>query len=170
MNVAPMITIQHLEMLDPTSITPSSVEREDLRLMKVDPPDGARNKWFYVQVGQKWRWTDRLPWSDQVWSEYANRPDIETWYARCNDQTIGYCELCKQPEGSVQIAYFGLLPERIGEGWGRHFLTMITQQAWTVPNTRRVWLHTCSDDHPHALANYQARGFRVFKVEEFPVT
>ena len=31
---------------------------------------------------------------------------------------------------------------------------------------QRVWVHTCSLDHPHALANYQARGFRIFRVEE----
>jgi hypothetical protein len=30
---------------------------------------------------------------------------------------------------------------------------------------RRVWVHTCSLDHPGALANYLARGFRVFKEE-----
>jgi len=27
----------------------------------------------------------------------------------------------------------------------------------------RVWLHTCTLDHPSALANYKARGFRIFK-------
>ena len=165
-----MITIQHLEMLDPHDLTPSSNEREDLRMVKVDPPDGQRNKWFYVEVGRKWCWTDRLPWTLEQWSDYASRPDIETWYGQWRDQTIGYCELCIQSDRSVQIAYFGLLPERIGRGWGGQFLTMTTRQAWMLPGTWRVWLHTCSDDHPHALANYKARGFRVFKVEEYPIT
>jgi hypothetical protein len=40
------------------------------------------------------------------------------------------------------------------------------------PAIRRVWLHTCSLDHPAALANYQARGFRIFdtveRLEEVP--
>jgi hypothetical protein len=31
---------------------------------------------------------------------------------------------------------------------------------------RRVWVHTCDLDHPRALANYQARGFEVFRVVE----
>jgi len=30
----------------------------------------------------------------------------------------------------------------------------------------RVWLHTCSLDHPYALANYKARGMKVYKVED----
>ncbi|MER0684083.1 GNAT family N-acetyltransferase, partial [Pseudomonas aeruginosa] len=28
------------------------------------------------------------------------------------------------------------------------------------------WVHTCTFDHPAALGNYQARGFRIFKQEE----
>jgi hypothetical protein len=29
-----------------------------------------------------------------------------------------------------------------------------------------VWVHTCNRDHPQALANYQARGMVIYKVEE----
>ena len=34
------------------------------------------------------------------------------------------------------------------------------------PNPSRVWVHTCNRDHPQALANYQARGMIVYKVEK----
>ena len=30
---------------------------------------------------------------------------------------------------------------------------------------RRVWVHTCTLDHPAALANYQARGMKSYKTE-----
>ena len=36
--------------------------------------------------------------------------------------------------------------------------------AWRLGG-RRVWLHTCSLDHPQALNNYLARGFKVFHEE-----
>jgi len=39
------------------------------------------------------------------------------------------------------------------------------RRAWQLPGTRRVWVHTCTQDHPHALANYRKRGFRVFKTQ-----
>ncbi len=29
----------------------------------------------------------------------------------------------------------------------------------------RVWLHTCSDDHPAALATYQKQGFVLVQTE-----
>ena len=43
-------------------------------------------------------------------------------------------------------------------------LTDAIDRAW-VFGTQRVWLHTCTLDHPAALGNYLARGFKVFKEE-----
>ncbi len=65
----------------------------------------------------------------------------------------------------LELVYFGLLPAFIGLGLGGALLTDVVQRAWAM-GARRVWLHTCDLDHPRALANYQARGFRIFKVEE----
>jgi hypothetical protein len=33
------------------------------------------------------------------------------------------------------------------------------------PSITRVWVHTCTRDHPGALANYQARGMVIYKQE-----
>jgi GNAT superfamily N-acetyltransferase len=53
-----------------------------------------------------------------------------------------------------------------GKGLGSAMLSFAVAQAWSRTNTTRVWLHTCTEDHPHALANYQKRGFRLFKTVE----
>jgi GNAT superfamily N-acetyltransferase len=76
----------------------------------------------------------------------------------------GYFELERQAKGTVEIAYFGLLPGFIGKGLGAYLLTFATRSAWDM-GAARVWVHTCDLDHPRALANYQARGFRIFHVE-----
>ena len=34
---------------------------------------------------------------------------------------------------------------------------------------RRVWLHTCTLDHPNALKNYIARGMTVFMKENINI-
>jgi len=66
----------------------------------------------------------------------------------------------------VEIAYFGLLPEYIGRGLGGALLASAIENAWAwSPTPSRVWVHTCNRDHPNALANYQARGFKIYKVE-----
>jgi len=78
----------------------------------------------------------------------------------------GYFELERHSDGSVEVAYFGLLPEFIGRGLGKHLLTVAVETAWSL-DARRVWLHTCTLDDPAALPNYQARGFRPFKEEVY---
>jgi GNAT superfamily N-acetyltransferase len=74
-----------------------------------------------------------------------------------------YFELEKNND-NVEIAYFGLLPQFIGRGIGGYLLTRAVEQAWQM-SAERVWIHTCSLDHPGALSNYQARGFRLLKQE-----
>jgi len=84
---------------------------------------------------------------------------------------IGYCELVQEADGSAQIGYFGLLPQWYGQGLGGLLLTKVIQQAWQLTSSR-VWLHTCTLDGPTALANYQARGFKLYdqktEVVELP--
>jgi GNAT superfamily N-acetyltransferase len=83
----------------------------------------------------------------------------------------GWYELRRVPEDrSVEIAYFGLLPGHIGRGAGRALLNGAVQDAWTLGGgAGRVWLHTCTLDHPHAMRNYEARGFRPFKTEIYEI-
>ena len=68
----------------------------------------------------------------------------------------------KGPGGDVHIWNFGLLSQFIGQGLGSHLLTKALERAWAWVATK-VWLRTCSHDHPHALKNYLARGFRIQK-------
>ena len=68
-------------------------------------------------------------------------------------------------KSEIEIAYFGLLPEFIGRGLGGVLLTSAIETAWAwTPTPSRVWVHTCNRDHPSALANYQARGFEIYKT------
>ena len=76
----------------------------------------------------------------------------------------GYVEFNVHDDSGVEIAQFGLLPEFIGQGLGGYMLTLAVEEAWKKKPSR-VWLHTSSFDHPNALENYQARGFRMFKKE-----
>jgi GNAT superfamily N-acetyltransferase len=58
------------------------------------------------------------------------------------------------------------LPEFIGRGFGGALLTSAIEEAWRMsPSITRVWVHTCTWDHPDALANYQARGMVIYKRE-----
>jgi GNAT superfamily N-acetyltransferase len=89
---------------------------------------------------------------------------VETWVLSVGGVPAGYFELEVQAGADVEIVYFGLLPAFIGQGLGAHLLTEAVERAWER-GARRVWLHTCSMDHPQALGHYQARGFRRYREE-----
>jgi len=157
-------TITYLEMRSRDALRPSAAV-EGFELVCVAPADAGINRRYYEQVGADWNWTDRLAWSDVDWQTHVEREELSTWLAMHEGQEVGYVELEQQPQGDVQISYFGLLPDHFGKGLGGAMLTAAIETAWSLAGTRRVWVHTCTDDHEGALPNYQKRGFRVFKVE-----
>ena len=57
-----------------------------------------------------------------------------------------------QKDRSVEIAFFGLLPQFIGKGLGGYLLSEAIRKAWDL-DASRVWVHTCTLDHPRALGN-----------------
>ncbi|MGL4610332.1 MAG: GNAT family N-acetyltransferase [Trueperaceae bacterium] len=72
-----------------------------------------------------------------------------------------YFELEKR-EDTINLAYFGRLPQFTGKGLGGYFLSVALAKAWAW-DAQRVIVNTCTLDHESALKNYQARGFRIYK-------
>ena len=91
--------------------------------------------------------------------------ELVTWVAYVKGVPSVYFELERHEDGSVEILYFGIMARYFGKGLGGHLLTETVERAWEL-GANRVWLHTCTHDHEHALANYLARGFKVFKTEK----
>ena len=155
-------TIYHFEMTSREDLQPSVIP-DGLQLRRLNDP--SINARLYREVGAQWQWTDRLVWAERDWVEWVKRDEVETRVAFFGSEEAGYVELDRQADGSVEIVYFGLLPEMIGKGLGGAMLTMALEEAWDLEGTRRVWLHTCTEDHPHAVSNYEKRGFRLFRTE-----
>jgi len=156
-----------LEMRSPSQLNPKRVERPELRVLRVDPPLPAFNKFLHTLVGAPHRWGGREDWSEADWIEYAHRETVETWVAYLRGTPAGYFELEKSPFGDVHIWNFGLLPQFVGQGLGGHLLTVAVERAWAM-GAGRIWLSTCTHDHPHAIENYIARGFRVAETRVEP--
>ena len=132
---------------------------------RVDDAKAVRSRDFYRRVGEPWHWVDRLEWDDDQWREWTDRTQHHLLVCRQDGTDVGYAELEQQAGGDVEIAYFGLLPEAIGRGLGRWWLAEVLAEAWRLPGTRRVWVHTCTLDGPAALATYQGRGLRAYASE-----
>ena len=157
----------YLEMTRADALRGIPFRDPQTRVRRLAPDAVAEYRQLYREVGERWYWHDRLAWSDEQLAAYLASPDVAVFELLVADESAGYFELRRHPN-DVEIAYFGLVPRFIGRGLGGALLTRAAQEAWTL-GTRRVWLHTCTLDSPHALPNYLARGFREFKTERFTV-
>ncbi|MET9497181.1 GNAT family N-acetyltransferase [Streptomyces sp. NPDC006552] len=167
------VTTWSLEQTAPSDLRPAASPRGDaVRVVRSEVPSPEFSRFLYASVGGDIRWTDRLGWSYARWQEELGRPGAETWVAYERGTPAGYVELAAQDEGVVEIVYFGLIPAFRGRRIGGHLLSYGVARAWDLAErwpqrtpTKRVWLHTCSLDGEHARANYERRGFRVFRTE-----
>ena len=142
---------------------------ENYKIILDDKNDFQLNKFFYKQVGKKHRWVDRLNWSDDKWIKYISNKNLETYVIKCSEDLVGFFELLHNPElNETEISYFGLLQEYIGKGIGGYALSEALRRSFGR-NIKRVWLHTCTLDHPNALKNYIARGMTIFKKENINI-
>ena len=80
------------------------------------------NKFFYKQIGKNHQWVDRLTWQDKNWIDYVSNQNLKTFVLLMNNEYIGYFELIFD-KSDCEIAYFGVLEEFIGKGYGGFLLS-----------------------------------------------
>jgi GNAT superfamily N-acetyltransferase len=159
----------YLEMRSPGELRPGPVPSPAPQVERLSQCSVELFRYLYEKVGQAHRWTDRLSWSDEAVRQHLDTPGVSMWLMSWEGLPAGYFELREHEDDSVEIAYFGLLPDFIGRGWGKYLLTRAVESAWQV-GVQRVWLHTCTLDHPAALPNYLKRGFRRVREEIYTVS
>ena len=138
---------------------------QQLILEKVNPPDIELNKFFYKNVGKNHRWIDRLIWDNLKWISYLENKNVHTYKLKLNEDLVGYFEIIDDfPTKITEIAYFGILDSYIGKKFGSYLLSEAIKICFEL-KSQKVWAHTCSLDHKHALNNYLNRGMRIFKKE-----
>jgi GNAT superfamily N-acetyltransferase len=162
------VTRTYLEMRNPSELLGARTDDPRIRVEQMHEctPPFFRN--LYVEVGRNYHWIDRLPWTDEDIVAHLSQPEISLWLMTEDGATAGYFELRRCEDGSVEVAYFGLLPKFIGRGLGKHLLTCAVEQAW-AQGANRVWLHTCTLDDKAAMPNYLKRGFRAFRSEIYTI-
>ena len=157
-----------LELRDLKNLRFNSSKQNKFLIKKIKP-DFQLNKFFYKQVGKKHRWIDRLSWTDEKWINFISNKNLETYVISESKDLVGFFELLYSPElKETEISYFGLLEEYIGKGIGGYALSEAIKKSFKK-NIKRVWLHTCTLDHPNALKNYKARGMKVFRKENINI-
>ena len=150
----------YLEMRSPNELRARPSTDESFGVREIIAPDWQLNRSLYLTVGEAWLWTDKRSWPAERWRDYVASDGLRTFVAEYAGATAGYYELQRE-RCDVEIAYFGFRLEFIGRGLGGPLLTSTMEEAWRW-DASRVWVHTCSLDHPAALRNYEASGLRVY--------
>jgi GNAT superfamily N-acetyltransferase len=156
--VAAVVT--HLQM---TERPPARSDRPGAwTLRRVDAPglDGVRD--LYRRVGEEWLWSSRLRISDAKLAAIVLSPLVEVYALVHEGRDEGVLELDFRDVGQCELVHFGVTAKLIGSGAARWLMNRALELAWSRPVTR-VWVHTCTFDHPAAIAFYQRSGFRAFR-------
>ena len=151
-----------LEMSSRADLRAPKRTTAEVAVMRVEIACSEYNWFLHQAVGVDYLWGGREDWGARDWALHVNRPELETWVAYAAGTPAGYYELEKEDDGSVRIECFGLCRQFIGKGLGGTLLATAVERCWEM-GALRVWLTTCSHDHPHALRNYLARGFRLVR-------
>jgi GNAT superfamily N-acetyltransferase len=164
----------YLELQTPAQFKASFGDFPDIRIARAAKPAPELYRLCYRTVGAAFHWRDRWDWTDQEIAAHLADPAIRLFVASRASGTkkaalAGWYELRRVPDDdSVEIAYFGIVPAEFGRGLGKHLLSRAVRDAWSL-GPKRVWLHTCTLDHPNALPNYLARGFTPYRTETYEV-
>jgi len=165
------VTTTYLEMTSRDQLKVSKFVPAGAEIVRSEIPNAAFNHFLFVSVGLPWQWYSRLSWQPGDWQKYLESEDVETWVGYLKGTPFGYFELQRQSDGDVEISFFGIQVTFIGQGLGGYLLSETIRQAWQM-GANRVWLHTCTLDHPTAISNYVKRGFTAYKevteLEDIP--
>jgi GNAT superfamily N-acetyltransferase len=152
--------VTFLEMTEPPAGTPAAMPGVTVEVVPRPAPGWYRA--LYRRIGEQWLWFSRAIMSDTELRSLLEAPATRVLTARKDGMDVGLAELDYSTPGEVEIAMFGVVPEAVGTGIAHTLMSAVLAYAFR-DGTRRVWLHTCTFDHPRALGFYRRNGFRPYR-------
>lgn len=156
--------VTHLELrAKPIAHTPVRTQHK-LALLRVTEPSVAFYRYLYDTVGEPWFWYQRRAMDDGTLHAAIRAPGVEISVLYADGEPAGFAEVDYSDKANVHLVYFGLMPRFIGHRLGMHLLGETLDEAWRR-GPERIWVQTCTLDHPRALRLYQRMGFVPYKQE-----
>ena len=125
-------------------------------------PDLDWYRRLYREIGGPWLWFSRLRLSDDELRVILHDPAVDVYALSHGDVDQGLLEFDCRSFPDIELSFFGVTRALIGKGAGRALLQHCLPLAWEH-RPQRVWLHTCTADHPSALSFYTKFGFVPYK-------
>jgi GNAT superfamily N-acetyltransferase len=153
--------VTYLEMTEPPGSAPLAPPRSGPEVHRAMRPTLSFYRYLYDAIGKDWTWYERKLLDDTQLAAVIHHPGVEVNVLWVDGVPAGLAELDGRGRPDIELGYFGILPEFIGQGLGRWLVDWAIHHAWRR-GPRRFWVHTCDLDHPRALPLYQKAGFRVY--------
>jgi GNAT superfamily N-acetyltransferase len=157
--LAAVVTYLEMREVPPALHTPSSPEFNIRRVVQADL-DWYRD--LFRAIGEPWLWFSRLRMSDDELRAILHDEAVDVFALSQAGVDKGLLELDRRHMPDIEISFFGVVPELIGKGAGHPLLDFALVTAWQH-QPERVWVHTCTFDHPAALSFYIKAGFMPYK-------
>jgi GNAT superfamily N-acetyltransferase len=148
---------------------PRPMPDSDLRLVPWERPAPQKYRTLFARVGAPWLWFSRLVMEEARLLAIIHDPEVAIYaVAGRAGIEVGLLELDFRVARECELSFFGLVPELAGKGHGGWLMAHALALAWR-PGVERVWVHTCTLDHPAALGFYRRHGFVAYKrtIETF---
>lgn len=158
------VTTYYLEMLAPPHQS-SPAPRALTTVNHVRNPTAAYYRSLYDVVGNDYNWRSRRKMTEEQLLAIINDPLDELHVLHVGDRPAGFAELDRRQPNEIELVQFGLMPDFIGQGYGKWFLQTTIDIAWSY-KPKRFWVHTCTLDHRAALPNYINCGFKIYQEEK----
>jgi ribosomal protein S18 acetylase RimI-like enzyme len=152
--------VTYLEMRTPAASASTTMSDFAIRREEKADLDWYRN--LFREIGGPWLWVSRLRMSDDELRALLHNPDIDIFVLSHNGVDGGLLEFDRRHIPDIEILYFGITSSLFGKGAGRAMLEHCLPLEW-AHRPQRIWLHTCTLDHPRALEFYRKAGFVPYK-------
>ncbi len=152
--------VTYLEMRTPPALP--TFELPGFVIRHVKQPNLAWYRRLFLEVGEPWLWFSRRRISDSDLNAILSDPAVDIFALSCGGSDQGLLEFDRRSFPDIEITFFGVIPALIGKGAGRALFAYGLALEWER-QPRRIWLHTCTSDHPAALRFYQKVGFVAYK-------
>lgn len=130
----------------------------DLGLKRLKGADVDHYLSIYRVLGERWLWWSRLAAPRESIVALLDRPDVEAYALTCRGEDAGLLELDFRDIQAAELAFFGVYEPLIGTGAATWLMAQAIDKAWDR-SPPRLFVHTCTFDHPRAVHFYQRNGF-----------
>jgi GNAT superfamily N-acetyltransferase len=153
--IAAVVTYLEMRSPQPAKVAPAN---SDFAIRKVTRPDLDWYRELYREIGEPWLWFSRLRMSDDELRGIIHDARVDVFALSHEGVDGGFLEQDRRHMPDIEISFFGVVSRLIGKGAGRALLEHCLALAW-AHHPQRIWLHTCTLDHPGALTFYRKAGF-----------